>query len=332
MARKKILSDPLKKELLKVATEFEKDAKVKAFGYNDPSTAEWLWNKYVGGPRDPLKPITPTDLAKYKAGIAEFKDNIGKRENPFFRFFKLPKPLMRKLPESSHFVEEMSNATSFRQRHLKEASVELNEMIENGLYKMILSGDYHGGETWSKKDLERYQRLERDLEIAKTPDQRLDAIRKITEVVGVKDGTNNPVGGKILWKFNDLLTFKETPKTPTEERIVKNWNSLRARSAKLLLNGIEQSKAIVKTVKDGGMRNDLTKSLELLQAAAERIHFQQGIDSKTYVDSKGLFDMKKMDMKVYDAETGMTKPYKMINEKVSVKYLESLLNMLLNML
>ena len=70
MACKKILSDPLKKELLKVATEFEKDAKVKAFGYNDPSTGEWLWNKYVGSPRDPLKPINPTDLKRYKAGLA----------------------------------------------------------------------------------------------------------------------------------------------------------------------------------------------------------------------------------------------------------------------
>ena len=150
MSCKKILADPLKKELLKVATEFEKDAKVRAFGYNDPSTAEWLWNKYVGKPRDPLKPISPTDLKKYKVGLAEFKDTIGKRENPFLRWFKLPKALMRKLPETASFVEEMSNATSFRQRQLKEAAVEQNEMIENGLYKMILSGDYHGGVAWSK--------------------------------------------------------------------------------------------------------------------------------------------------------------------------------------
>ena len=51
----------------------------------------------------------------------------------------------------------------------------------------------------------------------------------------------------------------------------------------------------------------------MLQGAAERIHFQQGIDSQTYVDHKGLFDLSKMDMKVYDAETGMTKHYKMID-------------------
>ena len=35
MSCKKLLTDPLKKELLKIATEFEKDAKVRAFGYND---------------------------------------------------------------------------------------------------------------------------------------------------------------------------------------------------------------------------------------------------------------------------------------------------------
>jgi len=313
MSCKKVLSDPLKKELAKIASAFEKDAKVKAFGYNDPSTGEWLWNKYVGRPRDPLKPISSTDLAKYKAGLAEFKSSIGKKENPFLKFFKLPKALMRKLPETSSFVEEMSNATSFRQRQLKEASVELNDMIENGLYKMMLSGDYHGGVTWTKQELKKYQNLERDLEAAKTPAERQDAMKEIVKVVGIRDGNNNPVGGKVLWRFNDLLTFKDVPKTPTEERIVKSWNSLRARSAKLLLNGIEQSKAIIKTVNDVNSRNDLLKALDVLQGAAERIHFQQGIDSQTYVDNKGLFDMKKMDMKVYDAETGMTKPYKMID-------------------
>ena len=313
MSCPKVIKDPLKEELIKVASNFEKDAKVKAFGYNDISTAEWLWNKYVGSPRDPLKPITPTELNKFKLGIAEFKDTIGKKENPFLRYFKLPKALMRKLPETSNFVEEMSNATSFRQRQLKEASVEMNEMIENGLYKMILSGDYHGGAPWSKAELKKYQGLERDLEIAKTPQQRQDAMKKIVEMVGVKDGNNNPIGGKILWRFNDLLTFKETPTTRTEERIVENWNKLRGRSAKLLLNGIEQSKAIIKTVKNADTRKDLLRSLEILQGAAERIHFQQGVDSQTFVDNKGLFDLKKLDMKVYDSETGMTKPYKMLD-------------------
>ena len=305
--------DPLKEELIKIANRFEKDAKVKAFGYGDPSTGEWLWNKYVGKPRDPNRPISPTDLKKYELGLKEFRDTIGKKENPFFKWFKLPKALMRKLPETAHFAEEMSNATSFRQRHLKEASVELNSMID-GLYDMVLKGDYYGGAPWSKKQLKEYQGLERDLEIAKTTDERMEAIRKITEVVGVKDGQNNPIGGRLLWRFNDLLTFKELPKTATEERVVHNWNKLRARSAKLLLNGIEQSKAIIKTTNNPGMRRDLSKSLDLLQAAAERIHFQQNIDAKTYRES-GLFDISKMDIKVFDAETGAVKPYKMIDEK-----------------
>ena len=154
------IKDPLKKDLAKIAKAFEGDAKVKAFGYGDPSTAEWLWNKYVGGPRDPRKPITPTDLKKFKLGLQEFKDTIGKKENEFFKWFKLPKALMRKLPESSHFIEEMSNATSFRQRHLKESSVELNGMID-GLYAMVLKGDYHGGAPWSKKEFKKYQELEK---------------------------------------------------------------------------------------------------------------------------------------------------------------------------
>ena len=315
MSCPKVVNDPLKKELLKIATEFEKDPKVKAFGYNDPSTAEWLWNKYVGSPRDPFKPISPTDLKKYQVGLSEFKDTIGKRENQFLGFFKLPKALMRKLPETSSFVEEMSNATSFRQRQLKEATIELNEMIEGGLYKMMLSGEYHNGVGWSRKKLKEYQGLERDLEIARTPKERQAAVQEIIKAVGIKDGNNNPIGGKILWRFNDLITFKSEPRNRIEQNIVSNWNKLRGRSAKLLLNGIEQSKAIINTVKDVNHRNDLLKSLEILQSAAERIHFQQAVDSKILVDNKGLFDAKGMDLKVYDAATGLTKPYKMINEK-----------------
>ena len=308
------IKDPLKKDLAKIAKAFEGDAKVKAFGYGDPSTAEWLWNKYVGGPRDPRKPITPTDLKKFKLGLQEFKDTIGKKENEFFKWFKLPKALMRKLPESSHFIEEMSNATSFRQRHLKESSVELNGMID-GLYAMVLKGDYHGGAPWSKKEFKKYQELERDLEIAKTPQERMAAMKKITEVVGVKDGANNPIGGQILRRFNDLLTFKELPKKGTaEEKIVEHWNKLRASSAKSLFNGIEQAKAIINTVNNPNVRNDLKKSLELLQSAAERIHFQQNVDAQTYGTNK-LWDLKNMDMKVFDAETGTVKQYKMIDEK-----------------
>ena len=198
------IKDPLKKELMKVATTFEKDAKVKAFGYGDPSTGEWLWNKYVGQPRDPKRPVSSTDLKKFEVGLKEFKDTIGKKENEFLKWFKLPKALMRKLPESSHFVEEMSNATSFRQRHLKEASVELDQMF-TGLFDMILKGDYYGGASWSKKEHKRYQNLERNLEAAKTPQERMDAMKDITEVVGVKDGNNNPIGGQLLRRYNDLL-------------------------------------------------------------------------------------------------------------------------------
>ena len=49
------IKDPLKEDMIKLVSEFEKDAKVRAFGYGDPSTGEWLWNKYVGHPRDPKR-------------------------------------------------------------------------------------------------------------------------------------------------------------------------------------------------------------------------------------------------------------------------------------
>ena len=131
------IRDPLSGELVKIAQKFESDPKIKALGYGDPATAEWLWNKYVGTPRNPNKLLTQTEIKKYKAGIQEFIDNIGRPEGAIGQLFKLPKALMRKLPESSFFSQEMSNATSFRQKHLKESAIEINKMVD-GLYKMML--------------------------------------------------------------------------------------------------------------------------------------------------------------------------------------------------
>ena len=307
------LPDPRKEELAKIAHEFEIDAKVKAFGYNDVSTAEWLWNKYVGHPRDPKKPISPTDLKKYKLGLAEFRDTIGKQESAFGRLFKIPKALMRKLPESSYFIEEMSNATSFRQKHLKESSVEL-KAITDGLYDMILNGDYYGGVPWSKSEFEKYREMESILEQAKTPEERHAALVDVTKMVGVRDGNNNPVGGKILWRFNDLITFRKQPQGEVENKIVENWSVLRKRSANLLLNGIEQSKAIIKTYHDPTLKKNMLGALDKLQAAAERIHFQQGIDAQKTDRPDQFFDLSKTEMKVYDSETGTVKPYRMIDE------------------
>ena len=301
------------KDLHEFTTKFSKDAKIKAYGYEDPSTFKWLWNKYVDKPFDPERiSISKTDIELFKAGAEEFKSDIGKQTGYFGGLFKLPKALTRKLPETAFFAEELSNATSFRQKFLRETNAEL-EVLFNNLNKMVLGGDYHEGVPWSKKQYKEYQNLERDLEIAKTPEAKTAAMEKITEMVGVRDADNNPIGGKILWRFNDLITFNTEPMNRNEREIQEAWNKVRATSAKSLLNGIEQSKAIVKNVKNKNVQNDLVKILERLQAATERIHFQQKKDATSFVDKPGLFDLKKHDMRVYNSETNKVEPYRMID-------------------
>ena len=303
------------KKIQEIQAKFEKDPRVKAFGYNDYSTFKWLYNKYVGKPFDIANvPINKTDIRKFEEGWFEFSNNIGKKENEFARWFKLPKALMRKLPETATFVEGISNATSFRQRNLKESAINLNNIFTD-LYSMVTNGDYHNGVAWSKSEFKKYQKLEQKLELARTPNERMAAVKDIVDVVGIADSNNNPVGGKILRRFNDLVSFKEGPKTETERSIVREWNDLRKRSAKLLLNGIEQSKAIIKTVNDASVRKDLMAAMEKLQAAAERVHFQQSVDAKIIKDPSALFDIKKHDITVFDAETGTTKPYRVIDAK-----------------
>ena len=174
------------KDLHEFTTKYSNDAKIKAYGYQDPSTFKWLWNKYVDKPFDPERiSISKTDVELFKAGAEEFKGHIGKKTGYFGGLFKLPKALTRKLPETAFFAEELSNATSFRQKFLRETNAEL-EVLFNNLNKMVLSGDYHQGVPWSKKQYKEYQNLERDLEVAKTPEAKAAAMEKITEMVGIQ--------------------------------------------------------------------------------------------------------------------------------------------------
>ena len=105
------LPDKNKEELAKIARVFESDAKVKAFGYNDVSTAEWLWNKYVGHPRDPKKPISPTDLKKYKLGLEEFKSAL--YLSIPFEFFLTPRSTTIIISLKDHIIEAINHSIQF---------------------------------------------------------------------------------------------------------------------------------------------------------------------------------------------------------------------------
>ena len=127
------------KDVKKVVSGFVSNPKVVATGYGDFSTFKWLWNKATGTPWDPVTfKIDKSDIARFKVEASDFISEIGKNPAGWRQWFKLPKRLTDKMPETEAFTQGISDAISFRQRHLRENGVKVDSMLK-GLEKMFVN-------------------------------------------------------------------------------------------------------------------------------------------------------------------------------------------------
>lgn len=299
------------KDVKKVVSGFVSNPKVVATGYGDFSTFKWLWNKATGTPWDPVTfKIDKSDIARFKVEASDFISEIGKNPAGWRQWFKLPKRLTDKMPETEAFTQGISDAISFRQRHLRENGVKVDSMLK-GLEKMFHMEEYYG-KAIKKSDYKEYQNLELELELAKSVTQRRKALDKIIKKAGLKDSDNNPVLGQILFRFNDLITFRSNAKNEVERQIQRDWNDVRKDSASMALSGINHAKRLIQTVKDLPTRHRLKLAISRLESAANRIFFQSKTDNLKIVKDPDLsqFRIKENEIKVYDADSNTMKPHK----------------------
>ena len=302
------------KEVLKFQKDFESNVKIDATGYGDPSTFKWLWNKATGNPWDPTSfRIRKSDIQRFKIEANDFISNVGKETGTLARLFKLPKRLLDKMPETASFSQSISDAISFRQRHLRENGTKVDAMLD-GLHKMFNMRHYYG-DVLTEKQYKEFQDLELRLEVAKTPAQRREALGKIVEKAGLRDSDNNPIAGKILFRFNDLITFRTEPKNEVEREIRDNWSAVRKDSAAMALSGIAQARKTIQSVKDVDTRFRLENAIAKLETAANRIFFETKKSNLKLVKDPNVSDSKIQpnEVMVYDPESNTTKPYRMFN-------------------
>ena len=243
--------------------------------------------------------------------------DLTKRSQFFGRNFKLPKALAGGIKGGSDFIARVSEAVSYNQRQMKEGSKQINEMMD-GLYHMFLDKDSpliieaRGG--WSKKEYNQFQSLERDLLNADPGTKaQTDALSRLIKFIG-SGSERDKLGGKILRRYQKLLSFETQPQTQNEENIVHHWNILRADSMKNLLNASISARRTIETLQEGNNRSDLIKAHEQIQDQIDILLIEGGESvkkmSKEYKEKNGIFiPEEKSSLMIYDPITKLSKPY-----------------------
>ena len=298
---------------------------VKALGYNDLATIQWLWKK--ANPRshwDPETiPIDRSQIGRFNDYVKTFVKSVGKGKDPFSIWFKLPKALARWFPQGDTFVNQVIETTAYNQRHVKEASEYIGAMTK-GLYKML--GEYSDANL-SKKDLDAVRGIEARFQSAKTKAERDAVINDLNNKVGNIGDRDAPALGKILRRFVGLLSGVNEgkplePANPTEEAIVRNWNTYRTAAMKDLLAGSINAKRLIKFLNDGKARSRLNDAIDRVQQQIDALLIQSNIDSKIwtkdYIVKEGHV-IEKDGLKIFNPETGKKENYMMTDPKDPTK-------------
>ena len=292
-------------------------------GWNDKASFDWLWKKYTGEYFDyNTVEIKQTDINIFARALEkEFLPSIHKRSGFFKSYFFLPKVLAKNFKGGEDFVRDIGEAVGYNQKLLKDGSTHIKKM-QDGLYDMMFDTNHpvikelHKG-PWTKRELQDFQRWEKEFKEAPPGTDRFDkAKQKWLKVVG-HGLPNDPLGGKILRRFQDILEFKTLPVTPAEKQIAKHWDILRMDSMRDLLNGAIASKRTIETLlKSDPSRPQLIKAYEKITEQIESLlvksDFNKQSVSNQYIKENGIIiPQNPKDFYVYDPVTKSKKPYLM---------------------
>ena len=307
------------KKVMGIVAKYSADSKVQALGANDIGHFNWLWKKYTRAKDyDPATiRIEESDIRLFELGVKEWKKNLTKRSGFFGNNFKLPKVLARGVKGGSEFIANIEEAVSYNQRQMKEGKKQIDEMTQ-GLYNMFFDQEssiiIEAGAGWSKKEYKRFRSLEKDLMNAEpNTKEQTDALNEITNFIG--SGTEgDPLGGKILRRYQKLLSMETRPETQNEENIVHHWNILRADSMKNLLNASISARRTIETLQEGEHRSNLVKAYETIQEQIDALLVEGGKSlkkmSNEYREENGIFvPEEKSALMVYDPATKTSIPY-----------------------
>tara|TARA_R110002020_G_scaffold298499_1_gene514364 strand:+ start:25053 stop:28184 length:3132 start_codon:yes stop_codon:yes gene_type:complete len=310
-------------ESLPIMKKWSKDLLSTELGWNDKGTFDWLWKKYTGEYFDfNTVKITQQNINIFaKALEKEFLPKIQNRSGFFSTLFKLPKVLARNFKGGEDFVTEIGEAVGYNQKLLKDGASHIKEMQE-GLYEMMFDTNHpiikelHTGR-WTKKQFNEFRNWENIFKNS-SPNSPAwkEAKKRVIDFMG-SGLPNDPIGGKILRRFQDILEFKVEPITAAEQKIAKNWDILRTDSMKDLLNGAIAAKRTIETLlKSDPNKPQLMKAYEKITEQIESLLVKsdfnkQEVSNKYILENGIIIPQNPKDFYVYDPVTKSKKPYMM---------------------
>ena len=310
-------------EVIKIAAKIKADSKAQALDATDMETFNWLWKKYTkAGFYDPVTVrITDSDVKLFELGTKEWLKGLTKRSTFFGRNFKLPKALAGGIKGGQDFINRVGEAVSYNQRQMKEGQKQI-EVMQEGLYQMFFDTESsiirEASASWSKKEYSKFQKLERDL-MAADPNSKAqtDAMENLMDFIGT-GSKGDPLGGKILRRYQKLLSMEARPETQNEHNIVNHWNVLRADSMKNLLNASISARRTIETLQNEGDRNHLTKAHDKLQEQIDALLIEGGESlkkmSNDYKLEHGIYVPQEASaLMIYDPVSKISKPYYKVN-------------------
>ena len=322
-----------KKRLLELAEgpllQLEKHPIASKLSLNDNATWQWLWKKYTKKPWDPdfQTEITRNDVARFKEGMNEFLSNVGKKQNIFSKYFKLPRAIAKHFPQGSDFITEVSETIAFGERQLKTNSNHIDFLMK-GFSEMIKDpySPIVNASNLTKAEIKAFRGWEQTMADAKTSKQKAAALKEIRNLVGDAGTKEEPVLGQVMRRFRSLLTgVTESGKeivlpikeSAVENRIAKEWDIMRANTMKDLLNGAINTKQLIRMVGDGNVRKDLDAAHDRVTSAINRLLAQSEADQRVfqanYAEKNGVY-YPVDGMRVYDPVKKKNVEYKYTNE------------------
>ena len=270
-----------------VIAKLSKNKFAEGMELNTMDNFEFLWEKYTGKPFDPVTiKIEKSDINLMNLGYKEWASGLGNRAGVFKSNFFIPKAILRNLKGGKKFVTELGEAVSYNQRQVKEGGKHIDVMIQN-MYTMMAE------QGLSKNSYKEFQNLERNLMKAAPGDQKLIALKNLTDYLGSKGADNQTVAGKTMRRFQKLLTMEVQPKTESERAIVSEWNTLRSESMRNLLNGAIAARRTIETLTDSGQRKHLMKAYDKINEQIEALLIKSDSNdlvlNNLYKEKEGIF-------------------------------------------
>jgi len=315
-------------KVLRIAAKIKADPKAQALGATDMETFNWLWHKYTQKRYDPItERIVDSDVKLFELGTKEWLKGLTKRSSFFGRNFKLPKALARGIKGGQDFINRVGEAVSYNQRQMKEGQKQI-EVMQDGLYQMFFDTESsiirEASANWSKAEYKKFQGLERDLMIAEPNSKaQTDALESLINFIG-KGGKGDPLGGKILRRYQKLLSMEALPETQNEHNIVNHWNVLRADSMKNLLNAAISARRTIETLQDPVAKEHLRRAHDMLQEQIDALLIEGGENlkkmSNEYKQKEGIYiPAEESALMIYDPISKLSKPYYKLNSTTGEK-------------